>query len=362
MCAPSPPAPPDYGAAAQAQGQANVEAARATLRGSNPNILTPTGSQIVTWGSPTFDEAGYNAAMSKYNAGGNVQAAPNRNAPQFNNRFDSEQGLSNQFDQTAFDAAMAQWQQGGGSSGPAPTKEQYTTYNNSDQATVKQTLSPNQQAIFDTNERGQKGLADLGLTAVNKAGSILGQNVDFSPLPAMPGSAGDTRSKVRDALLSRVNTDIERDRDATSANLIARGIPPGSEAYNREMERLDRQMTDSRLQADVQAGAEASRDFGMDTQRRQQAITELLTQRQTPLNEISALRSGSQVSMPQFQNYTGTTVQPAPIMQGAAAQGQAGQNAYNAGQAQSNATTSGLFSLGGAAMMSPAGTFKFLTG
>jgi len=48
---PSPPAPPDYGAAAQAQGAANLETAKLQGYLNNPNIFTPYGSQTVTWGN-----------------------------------------------------------------------------------------------------------------------------------------------------------------------------------------------------------------------------------------------------------------------------------------------------------------------
>jgi hypothetical protein len=50
------PPPVNYQAAAQAQGAANVDAARTTARLSNPNINGPLGSQRVSYG--TFDEAG----------------------------------------------------------------------------------------------------------------------------------------------------------------------------------------------------------------------------------------------------------------------------------------------------------------
>jgi hypothetical protein len=75
-------------------------------------------------------------------------------------------------------------------------------------------------------------------------------------------------------------------------------------------------------------------------------LAEAIQQRQMPLNEITALMSGSQIQNPQFQPYTGANVAAAPIaqtMQNAYA-GQ--QNAYNQEVASNNATTGGLFQLG----------------
>lgn len=285
------------------------------------------------------------------------------------------------------------------------------------QPNVTQTFTPEQQRIFDTNQQGQQGLADLGVGAVGRAGSILGQNIDFSGAPgvqqvntgALPhsasvldtnslqpiGSAEATRKAVTDAMLSRVNTDIARQRDNTASTLIAQGIPRGSEAWNREMDALNRQETDARYQADLAGTQAAATQVGQDlsirgqqagfqgqqygqesgniaqalaaqeaaqrgsTAARQQAITEILARRQTPLNEINAFRSGSQVAPLSFQPYTGATVAPPPIFGAATATGQAQQNQYNAGVAQSNGMLSGLFNLGGAALGAPVGTFRF---
>jgi hypothetical protein len=75
----------------------------------------------------------------------------------------------------------------------------------------------------------------------------------------------------------------------------------------------------------------------------QQALAQQAAIRSIPVNEISALLSGGQVSVPQFQGYSGVTVAPAPIFQGGQAQDAAAMQRYGiqANQAASNA--SGLF-------------------
>ena len=65
---PAPPPAPDYAAAAQQQGIANLEAARLTARLSNPNVITPLGGQRVTYGRPQFNMNAYNAAMANWRA------------------------------------------------------------------------------------------------------------------------------------------------------------------------------------------------------------------------------------------------------------------------------------------------------
>lgn len=49
MSKPSAPKAPDYVAAAQAQGAANVDTARTSAKLSNPNIINPYGTQTVTY-------------------------------------------------------------------------------------------------------------------------------------------------------------------------------------------------------------------------------------------------------------------------------------------------------------------------
>jgi hypothetical protein len=74
-----------------------------------------------------------------------------------------------------------------------------------------------------------------------------------------------------------------------------------------------------------------------------------LTLRNQPLNEITGLMSGSQLQMPQLQGYNPTNIAPAPVFAGAQAQGAANMQNYGIQQSGANATTSGLFSLAGAA-------------
>lgn len=214
--------------------------------------------------------------------------------------------------------------------------------------TVTQTYSPEQQKIFDINQQGQLGLAEVGRDSVNRIGGILGQDVNFN---RDLGTQSQGRQEVIDAMMSRVNQDIGRRTDNTESTLIARGIPRGSEAWNREMDTIERGRNDALQQAIVGADSRAMDD-------RRQAITEMMAQRQTPLNEISALRSGSQVAPLQFQNFSGQNVGAAPVFNAAQAGYNSSLDSYNAQAAGSGNMMSGLFGLGSAALMSPVGTFK----
>ena len=62
---PSPPATPDYAGAAREQGAANEATARLQGRFNNPNVYGPLGSQTVSFGTPSFNQAGYDPAMAR---------------------------------------------------------------------------------------------------------------------------------------------------------------------------------------------------------------------------------------------------------------------------------------------------------
>lgn len=284
MCSPSPPPAPDYAGAATAQGIANKEAAVASSRLNNPNVINPYGTQT--------------------------------------------------------------WQEGATAD---------------DRPTLTQTFSPEQQALYDQSMQTKGLLGELGTQGATALKGVIGNQLDLSGAPAAPGSAEQTRQNTFDAMMSRVNEDTTGQREQRNADLIAAGIRPGTKAYDDAQNLISRQYNDARQQALLASGQEAQRDFGMDTQRRKDAIAEMLMGRQTPLNEINALMSGSQVSNPfavpgAAQN---SNVAPAPLFGAAQAQYGADMNAYNAGAMGNANMMGGLFSLGGAALGSPWFAKKF---
>lgn len=273
MCAPSPPPAPDYAAAAQAQGAANVDAARTQGRINNPNVVGPSGTQTVTWDGDT--------------------------------------------------------------------------------PTLTQNLSPQEQAIYNQNAQLRQSLGGLGLQGAGSLQGLIGTQLDLSGAPAPAGGSEAQRKAIIDAMMSRSNEDINNQQDDARSALIAAGIRPGTEAYDRETQRFDRQRVDARNQAELSAGSEAQRSFGMDTDARKNAIAELLAQRQTPLNEISALMSGSQVNNPfSTPGYAqNSSVAPAPVFAGAQANGQNAMNIYNQEVGMRNSNVGAASQLAGTAAM-----------
>jgi hypothetical protein len=355
MCAPSPPPPPDYAAAATAQGAANADAARIQSRSNNPNVTTPFGQQTVTWEGgtgPTFDQAGYDKALETWRQ--------------------SQQPTLTGYDQNDLPIYSTP------NVGPRPSdKDFYTAGTQSDQPTITQTYAPEQQKIFDTNTQLQQRMGMLGLGAADVAGGTLSNPLDFAGMPETksvldhntvpyPEESENVRKSVIDAMMGRVNEDYGKATDQANSDLIAAGIRPGSKAYGDRMQMIERSRNDARSQAELAAGSEVARQFGMDLSRaqqiqgaqqqgfgqgmdtRRQAIVEALAKRTQPLNEISAFRSGSQISPLQFPGVSPTQFSPAPVFGAAQAQYGAQGDLYNAQAQQAQGMQSGLFSLGAA--------------
>jgi hypothetical protein len=265
-----PPPPPDYTAAARAQGGANVQSAIATALLNRPREVTPYGtrdwSQI---GTMTVPGAEGNAAVElpQYQSSINL-------TPLGQQRFDQEQRITNQ----------------------------------------------------------------IG----NVAESGIGRVQDTFAKPFSFSGADDLQNQAESAYMSRMAPQFQRNRESLKGQLAMQGIDPGGEAADREYERIAFQENDAKTNAVLNA-------FKM----RPQMLQEDLAIRNQPLNEINALRSGSQVNVPQFQNYSPTSVTAAPMFGAAQAQGNADMQGYNAQTAQQSALMGGLFSLGGAAMGAP---------
>ena len=219
-----------------------------------------------------------------------------------------------------------------------PYGQQVVTWNGND-PTVTQTLSPEQQAIFNEQNKNELSLGSLAGQGIGNASSVLGSS--FNPdLPQAPINAGTT---AQEAMLSRLEPQITQDREANASSLANQGIMQGSQAYDNAMRTQGNQENDLRLQA-------AAQGIPMDMQARQQSLQEQTALRELPLNEISALMSGSQVSQPQFQQFQGSQVTSAPIFGAAQAQNQANYDKYNSKMGGYNNMMSGLFSLGASAM------------
>lgn len=203
--------------------------------------------------------------------------------------------------------------------GPEGTRT--VTYNGN-VPTITNTLSPEQQALYNQNVTNSGLMNNLSADAMSSLQGQVGQPFDLSGLPPRASSSGDTRQKVLDAMMGRYDTEAGQKNEQTQSDLIARGIAPGTEAYDRETARQDQQRNDYRTQAESTAGQEVSRDFQMDTTNRSNALSELQTSRSTPINELYGLLglgntgNGSSGGVSSGSGgFSGTTAAAAPYAQ-----------------------------------------------
>ena len=219
-------------------------------------------------------------------------------------------------------------------------------------------LSDAAQRRFDTTNRVQQNMADVGETLSSQIMDSTGKPISYDNLPELAGSGGyqDRVKQVEDAMYSRINPQMDRARASLETTLANRGIRPGSEAYDRAMRNQGETENDARQQVILGSGQEQSRLAGLDSATRAQLLQERTSQANEPINRLMAILGGTQVNQPQYQTYQ---PQPAPTtdVAGITQQGFANQNAnYQAKMQQQSAMYGGLFGLG-ATMLGPGGWF-----
>jgi hypothetical protein len=209
--------------------------------------------------------------------------------------------------------------------------------------TATQSLAPEQQKLLDYQNQASLGLGALtgkGLGYVNK---MLDTPFDTSKLPT---TGFNPSQSYQDAYMQRLQPQIAQSQEALDVKLANAGIPVGSEAYKRA------QMTEAQRVNDLLASATTS-GFGVGQQARQSALQEQAYLRNEPLNTLNAVRSGAQVQGPSFVNSAQQANTAGPDILGATQMGyNANLAASNAQNAANSQMTQGLFSLGGAALMS----------
>lgn len=461
----SPPASPDYQSLIPLQSKANLDVFNTMLGASRVNSSNPYGTS--TWNkTPTFDQAGYDAALSKYNT-----------TPQ-------SDGMFGRLGSPA------------GSGTPAPSKDQFTTYD----WTNNQSFSPGQQQLYDKTLSSQNQQADLLQGLGNNTAASVSQPINFGGAPALntnvtpstfqtptfangvqPGALptdvgnadaygnrangldtratdlysglGNPRQYSQEAADAQYNASTryllpqqQQQQQQMESRLAEQGFVQGTPAFDQAMQQLrssqSTALADARDRATLQGATVGNQWFGNDlsgrqfgateqgqnfardlsgrqfgatndqadfarrqgvvqalaglqgqkfgqdvtganlqrsqtqdandnaarlfgqqqssatfgNQARNQYLSELLTQRQYPLNELNAFRSGTQVTNPNLQAQYSTPNLQGVDMIGAAQQDYQNQlGAYNAQVGSDNSILGLLGGLGGAALLGPMG-------
>jgi hypothetical protein len=206
-----------------------------------------------------------------------------------------------------------------------------------------QALAPAQQQLLDYQNQASLGLGELTGKGLGYVSNMLETPFDTSRLPT---TGFNPSQSYQDAYMQRLAPQLQQGREQLAQDLANRGIDIGSESYDRAMQSQAQRENDLLLGATTQG-------FGVGQQARQQGLQEQAYLRNEPLNTLNAVRTGSQVQGPNFVNPAMQANTAGADILGATQMGYNAQmGAANAQNAANNAMTQGLFSLGGAALMS----------
>jgi hypothetical protein len=154
-------------------------------------------------------------------------------------------------------------------------------------------------------------------------------------------SITDLQNKAQSAIMDRVNPELDRQQRALDQQLVNQGFTDrNSEGYRAAQDAFGRQRNDATTQAALQA-----------INLQPQLMQSELAIRNQPLNELNALRTGSQVQLPNFGQTRGAGVGDTPILGATQAQAQNNAGLYNSQVGSYNNQMSGLYGLGSAALI-----------
>jgi hypothetical protein len=229
------------------------------------------------------------------------------------------QQLLNMTDQNTPTGSL-KYDQSGTSSYTGPDGKTYTV----PKFTATTTLSPAEQQLLDLTNKTKGNLGQIGVDQSAKIGGLLGTNVDLSTA---------TEGKIDDLGAKRLTPQFDRSEDALRTRLANQGIQPGSAPWNAEMTNFNNSKNDAFNQLYLSG--------------RGQGASEAIAERNQPINEITALMSGSQVSNPTFSSTPTTSV--AGVDYGGMVNNNfnALTNEYNTKMGQQNAEMGGMFGLAG---------------
>jgi hypothetical protein len=193
---------------------------------------------------------------------------------------------------------------------------------------METTFSPEEQAKQQQQWEFDKLTNQLGINQTKKLTGLLDTPFKIDN-EATEGRLMELGRKRLDPILSERSAALE-------TKLYNQGVQPGTEAWDRAM-RENSQATNDAYNSLLLGG-------------RAQAAQELTAERNQPINEITALMSGGQVTQPTFGNTPQAGVANTDV---AGITQQAYENSlipWKQQNAQKQAMMGGLFSLGGAAL------------
>lgn len=227
---------------------------------------------------------------------------------------------------------------------------------------VETSLAAPQQQLLDLENQNSLAYGQTAQDAITRVRDQLGKEFDTSQLAAKPqiqlptsmeefnSDRARLEKAIYDSQAARLDPRFEAQQEALNSQMAAQGLDVGNRAFRLNQGALGRERTDAYGQAsrDAIIGGEQMQSsrianmlalMGGQRQERQADFEEQAYLRQLPLNEANALRTGAQVSNPNFQAWNQASgYQAAPIYQATGDGFNAALARFNAKEAQRNNT------------------------
>jgi hypothetical protein len=408
--APAPPPAPDYAGAAYQQGQANLQAGQQTASLNNPNIYGPYGNQTVNY-TPTGPNGDMQAnvyqsltpdAQAALTAQQRVQAGLGNLGAQGMQQASQILGTPFQYNGPGIQTSIGNYGQASGAmpnygmaqgsigdygqasgniSGYGDITRNIDTSGiaampvnagQTGQAAIMARLNPQ---IQQQNAANAQNLANQGITMGSEAwntamrqqgqqqndllsqASLYGLGLDMSANQQGYNQAANNaafQNQAQQQAYGQAANNAQFGNQAIAQNyqqaLANAGFSNQALAQNYQQAANNQQLQN---QAVAQNYGQAINNAQFGNQAALQSYQQQLAQYNQPLNQITALMSGSQIQAPQFQQYSGGgQIGAAPIANATAQQGTYNQGIYGQQMAGYNAGMQALGGLfGGAAKM-----------
>jgi hypothetical protein len=300
------PAAPDPYAVANAQGAANIDAARITTALNRANQVTPYGSLTWAQGGSGYDKTGYDNALKAWQDAGGTGTKPEQSSYGYNpDAWTSTVTLDPRI-QSLLDSSLATSQglQGAIDSSLANTTSTLSQPLNAPGSININGIRSGVEKRYTDLQPSLQGATDLAMASrgdmasqLSRLRNLYSQDFNYNSAPAMPTADESTRKAVEDALYSRATARLDprfsQAQDQLNSSLAAQGITQGGEAYNRELQNFNNSRNDAYSSAmnDAITGSDDAmqRLFNMGLQARQQGVNEANTLRTLPTQEAAAL-------------------------------------------------------------------------
>ena len=259
----SAPAAPDYTAAAEKTGQSNQAAQTRADWANRPTINTPwgqeswfaragldpsTGERVTNWTQNTKLNP-----LAQSTLDSTMQVDRDKAKLALGQMGRAEDAMSSPFDWNNLQG----W-------GAVPKAGNLQAWN-----------GPSANKI--TGGQGiQSGLDTSKLSAIPRGGQGIQSGLDTPALGAMPQADAQERQRIENMMFERMAPQHQQSQAQLEGKLSNMGLTRGSEAWNREMQRMGDQQSRERFNAMETGGNEMQRLFGMQMQGRQQGWEELL--------------------------------------------------------------------------------------